>query len=353
MQKIPPAQKEFAANSSNRTVVGMKRYRLLSCGAVSAAAIQWWKKGGETMKRSRFIFTSALVLVTASAYAATTTPLTLVNTDFTLSNPQAAPTNWTTNGPAGLSVNSSGSGPAVTLQLTHNMGNEFATAWTLLKARVPSFTMWADVEIDKPDLAQNCPADGVSMSFADVDPNAHSSAGGGTGLGYMGDSNVASQFIAFEINTYSGNAIDTGDCHANHNVTFAFDNIIDGSNRGGGGGSSNGTADMGGAKVGQVEPPADLVGKVLNGGWYRYQWNVDTTTGKMGAYVTGLDDSNKSVQNEKLVEVTFTGTGLSQLTFTGRWGVTAGTGGAYENVRVAGVKIVTPAVAPGPETAGE
>jgi len=53
------------------------------------------------------------------------------------------------------------------------------------------------------------------------------------------------------------------------------------------------------------------------------------------------------------VEVTFTGTGLSQLTFTGRWGVTAGTGGAYENVRVAGVKIVTPAVAPGPETAGE
>jgi len=31
----------------------------------------------------------------------------------------------------------------------------------------------------------------------------------------MGDLNVATQFIAFEINTYSGNAIDTGDCHAN------------------------------------------------------------------------------------------------------------------------------------------
>jgi hypothetical protein len=306
------------------------------------------------MHRGTFIVIAALALTTARAYPATTTPTTLISTDFTLQDPTRAPTNWTANGPAGLSVNSSGSGPAIVLQLTHNLGNEFSTAWTDLKARVPSFTMWANVEIDKPDLASNCPADGFSMSFADLDANAHSSVGGGTGLGYMGDTNIANQYIAFEINTYAGNAIDTGDCHDNHNVTFAFDNITDGSNRGGGGGTSNGTPDAGGAKVGQVEPPADLVGKVINGGWYRYQWNVDTASGLMEAYATGLEDSNKAVQNEKLVSVTFTGAGLAALSFTGRWGVTAGTGGAYDNVRVAQVKIVTPAVSgPGAPTAGE
>ena len=30
--------------------------------------------------------------------------------------------------------------------------------------------------------------------------------------------------------------------------------------------------------------------KVVNGGWYRYQWNVDAAAGTMTAYVTGLDE---------------------------------------------------------------
>jgi hypothetical protein len=304
------------------------------------------------MHRGRFIFAAALALVATSAYGAVT-PTTLVNTDFTLQDPTRAPFNWQVNGPGGLSLNPSGAAPAISLQLTHNgINEEHSTAWTLLRGRLPSWTMWAAINIDKP-AGTGCPADVVIMAFADVKPDARSDAGGGTGGGFLGDPDQAMRSITFEINTYQGNAIDTSDCSANHNVTFAFDDISDGSSRGGGGGTSNGTPDAGGPKVGQVEPPASLAGKIINGGWYRYQWNVDTSTGRMQAFISGLEDSNRAVQNQKLVEVTFTGDAQKELLFTGRWGVTAGTGGATENARVATVKIVTPAVDGPAATAGE
>src|SRR2546423_751123 len=99
------------------------------------------------MLRGRFIFAAALALVASGAMAATT-PTTLINTDFTLQNPAQSPFAWTTAGSAGLGLNTTGSGPAVTLDLTHNLGSEGGIAWTLLSAAVPSFTMWADINLD-------------------------------------------------------------------------------------------------------------------------------------------------------------------------------------------------------------
>jgi hypothetical protein len=293
------------------------------------------------MHRGRFIFAAALALMTANAQA-----VTLVDSDFTLQDPARAPIQWQTNGTAGLDLNPTGSGPAVSLALTHNQGNEYATAWTLFKGRVPSFTMWADVNIDfNREFPANCPADGFAMLFADVSADYVSSTGGGTGLGVFGNEELASRVTAFEINTWQGNALeDAGGCTTNKFVTFAFDNISDGANRGGGSGDSNGTPEEGGPKVGQTTAPAGL--QIINGGWYRYQWNVDTTTRKMEAYITGLDASNSTVQNQKLVEVTF-GADAPNLSFTGRWGVSAGTGGAVQGTRVSRIRIDAPMVAAG------
>ena len=76
------------------------------------------------------------------------------------------------------------------------------------------------------------------------------------------------------------------------------------------------------------------------------------TAGTMAAYITGLQDSNKAVQNMPLTNVTL-GANAPKINFAGRWGITAATGGAHAGVNVARVRIVTPMAAPGSLTAGE
>jgi hypothetical protein len=115
--------------------------------------------------------------------------------------------------------------------------------------------------------------------------------------------------------------------------------------------------DSGGGKVGQVTAPAALqtggATPLINGGWFRYQWNVDVAAKTMSAYLTGLEASNSAVQNVKLAEIKW-GANAPKFDFTGRFGITAGTGGGTDGVNVGQVVVIAPAVAPGPiPTAGQ
>ena len=304
------------------------------------------------MQRGRFIFAAALALVAASAHAATTT---LVNTDFTLQDTKRLPVNWTLNGTAQYELSFQGNMvAALDVALTKNTSGNSAAVWTNDAYTVPSFTMWADVNVDfhpsGPGVDATCPADGFALAFANTtSPNAIGGAGGAIGL-FSNPTDIPA-FIGFEVNTWYGQDIDdTSTCTTNKNVTFAFENANSDS------GTDRGTAGdekMGGDKVAQVTAPDALQKGLINGGWYRYQWDVDTTTGKMDAYLTGLDASNKAIQNMKLDEVTFAST-APKFNFKGRFGLTAGTGGGTEGVRVRQVVVVSPAVPAGaPPTAGQ
>lgn len=288
------------------------------------------------MHRGRFIFAAALALMTANAQA-----VTLTDTDFTLQDLTRAPIAWQTNGTAGLDLQPSGAGPGVALALTHNMNDETASAWTLFKGRVPSFTMWADVNLNfTREFPANCPADGFTLAFADVTPDAVGGPGGALGL--YGNEELLPRFIAFEVNTWREQALESfPDCAENQPfITFAFSNanIDTGVARGGG------TPEEGGTKVGQVIQPEGL--NILNTGWYRYQWNVDVANRTMTAYITGLEEANKQHQNLKIAEVTF-GADAPAFDYTGRWGVTAATGGAVQGTLVSGIRIDAPMVAAG------
>jgi hypothetical protein len=304
------------------------------------------------MYRGRFILTAALALVCASAHAAT-----LVSTDFTLQDPKRLPTNWAFNGFAGLEVNPTGSGPAVDLTIAKNTGNNTSSAWTNDTFTAPSFTMWADINVDfKPQstmaagVSMDCPADGFALAFANTS-SAHAIGGGGGDIGLFNSADIT-QFIGLEVNTWYGQSIDdTSGCASHKNVTFAFENVGDNSNDRG----DQGDANNGGGKVAQVTAPDALQQNgLINGGWFRYQWDVDSTTGKMDAYLTGLEDKNKAVQNMKLDEVTFASS-APKFNFKGRFGFTAGTGGGTDGVHIAQVIVASPAVAPGtaPPTAGQ
>jgi hypothetical protein len=300
------------------------------------------------MQRGRFIFTTLFALAAASARVAMAqTPI--VSSDFTLQDMKRLPTNWVLNGFAGLEINPTGSGPAVDLAIAHNTGNNTSSAWTNDTFSVPSFTMWADINVDfKPHtttaagVSADCPADGFTLAFANT-TSPYAIGHGGGSLGLFGNPDDIPAFIGFEINTWYGQSIDdTSGCSTHKNLTFAFEDVGDNSNDRG----DQGDVNSGGGKVGQVTAPDALQTGLINGGWYRYQWNADSATGKMGAYLTGLEDKNKAVQNMKLVEVTFA-SGAPKFNFKGRFGFTAGTGGGTDGVHIAQVVVVSPAVAPG------
>jgi hypothetical protein len=196
---------------------------------------------------------------------------------------------------------------------------------------------------------QKSPADGFALAFSDA-AKATALGGGGGDIGLY-ESKDITNLIAFETNTWYGNAPGKlKDASSGNNVTFEFSDIT------GAKGKRNmgGTVATGGAYIGQTVVPPNLNGKILNGGWYRYQWDVDTTTGHMDAFITGLDDSNKTVQNEKLAEVTLTST-APKAPAMGRFGITAGTGGGTQGVHVRQIVVVSPSVgtAQPPPTAGE
>src|SRR5262249_1278959 len=150
----------------------------------------------------------------------------------------------------------------------------------------------ADVQI-RHDNSLGCPADGFAMSFASVEDTSTVGGGGGA-LGLFGGPD---SFTAFEINTWrdqgAGTADDRADCTSGKNETFSIDLInsdVEDNARVPG---DNGTPDKGGPKIGQIVPPAGM--KIVNGGFYRYQWNA-AQDGTMTVYVTGLSDSNKQFQ---------------------------------------------------------
>jgi hypothetical protein len=282
------------------------------------------------MQRGRFIFTAALAFATASAQAAT-----LVNSDFTLQD-SARPVNvWSTNGDAGLDINPSVGGVPIVLKLTDNLNDQTGTVWTLQEFEVPSFTMWADVNVDfTREFPANCPADGFAMAFAAVKADAR--GGGGGSLGLYGSEEVLPRFFAMELNTWREQGLeDTDQCESGKFTTFAFsNNSVDT-----GVGREIGAPDTGGAKVGQTTSAV----KIVNGGWYRYQWNVDSATGTMTINITGLDEGNKAVQNQEMAKVTFTGT-APKLGFKGRFGLTAATGGAAQGTYIRSVRVDSPMV---------
>ena len=105
--------------------------------------------------------------------------------------------------------------------------------------------------------------------------------------------------------------------------------------------NSNENPQRGGMKLGQVGFPQGL--KLVNGGTYRYQWNVDGATNMMTVYITGLDENNKQFQKVKVTQIT---SGVPVLDFEGRWGLTAATGGAVQHTEVLAARIDAPMIDP-------
>jgi hypothetical protein len=228
------------------------------------------------------------------------------------------------------------------LELTSSEADQISIAWTELKQKVPSFSFIADVRVRYDGGGLNdCPGDGFTLAFAPVAKDATSAEGMGGGLGLFGSIET---FTAFEVNTWHaqglGSEEEKQNCMADKHVTFAMDVVHPGTDNERMPGM-NGTPEKGGAKIGQVLPPEGM--KVVNGGWYRYQWNV-AENGTMTVYATGLDEQNKKIQKVKILEVKFPDN--KAIDFEGRWGLTAGTGAGFETVEVAKARVETPMVDP-------
>jgi len=246
------------------------------------------------------------------------------STDFTLQDATRPPTKWEFNNNVGLSFNRLGTSPVVDLGLADNKGGQYGIAWTNDTFKLDSFSMYADIIVDfhprGPGVDANCPADGFALAFG-APTDQFQVGGGGGSLGLYSNGDGIPQFIAFEVNTWYGQSIDdTSGCATHKNVTFAFAdaNADSGVDRG------SGDKDTGGGKIGQTTAPDALqtagATPIVNGGWFRYQWNVDVAAKTMSAYITGLDDSNKAVQNVKLADITW-GAAAPKFDFTGRLSV--------------------------------
>lgn len=272
----------------------------------------------------RGLWIALLTLTTLAARAET-----LVSTDFSKGS-----TGWVLSGTAQL-LDPATAGVSQVLALTQNDYSQTGVAWTEISRRVPSFSLTADVRIrHQAEGFSVCPADGMALVFAPVETSATGNGGGS--LGIFG----IERFTAFELNTYHGQGLGEGDCNDGGNVTFGFDVIYPGSDDARSGGSQ-GTPDAGGPKIGQIVPPNGMT--VVNGGFYRYQWNV-AADGMMTVYATGLEESNRQIQKVKVLEVKFPN--ASAIDFAGRWGLTAATGGAVQHVEILTARIDAPMIDP-------
>jgi hypothetical protein len=278
-------------------------------------------------------------LILALAVTGVCRAATLVNTDFT----KGATTGWVLNGDQVKVVAVAGDTTRPkALQLTDDQGSETGVAWTTLAQTVPSFSFIADVQI-RHDASLGCPADGFAMAFANI-TDTSTVGGGGGAIGLFGG--AIEQFSAFEVNTWrdqgAGSETDRADCTTGKNETFSFDiinaSVADNTRSPG----TAGTPDKGGAKIGQVVPPTGM--KIVNGGFFRYQWNV-AEDGTMDVFVTGLSDSNKQFQKVKVLEVKIA-PALKPIGFQGHWGLTAATGGAFQITEIAAARIDSPMIAP-------
>jgi hypothetical protein len=288
------------------------------------------------MVKVRTLLGIAIALTMGVAQAAP-----VVQTDFTKNS-----TGWTINGTAQL-LDPKTAGVTQVLSLTQNTGNQTGTAWTEARQKPASFSMIVDMRIrhEKVDPDGNevneCPADGVVFGFAPVDADFVGGGGGSISL-FSGE---VETFTSVVVNTWrgagNGNEDERGSCTTNTKYeTFEFGVVTpsygdftrpqDGVVR---------TVDEGGSKINQVNPPAGM--KIVNGGFYRYQWDVDSADNTMALYVTGLDDSNKQFQKVKVIEAKFDPAKVKLLDFEGRWGMAAATGGAvqYTDIRSAEVHV--------------
>lgn len=288
--------------------------------------------------------TTLLALMMALAPVSAGPAATLVTTDFS----QDAK-GWTLNGNARLAkiteakVASLGSKKLdQVLALTSSEENQAGVVWTELKQKAASFSFVADVRVRYDGGGLNdCPGDGFTLAFAPVNKDALV-AEGGSNLGLFGG--TIETFTAFEVNTWHaqglGSEEEKQNCMSDKHVTFALDILRPGVDNERSPGS-NGTPEKGGAKIGQVLPPDGL--KVVNGGWYRYQWNA-SENGTITVYTTGLDEGNKKFQKVKILEVKLPNN--KAIDFEGRWGLTAATGSAFQTVEVAAARIESPLVEP-------
>jgi hypothetical protein len=232
------------------------------------------------------------------------------------------------------------------VQLTNGNSNyQAGVVWTELRRRVPSFSFIADVRVRSSTRYLNsCPADGFTLVFAPVETDAIGTFGGALAL--ANNDQEIRQFIALEVNTWYGQGLGTpaerNNCTFGKHETFAFDVLTPAMARteeartAGGG-----TPEKGGFKIGQVTPPQGL--QIVDGGWYRYQWNV-AADGTMTAFVSGLDPDNQRFQKVKVLEVKMAWSPLNN--FDGRWGVTGGTGGYTQTTELSRVIIESPMIAP-------
>lgn len=282
----------------------------------------------------KFLVTAALAMTLGAAPAAT-----LLDTDFT-----KASTGWVLNGDAQL-LDPQTAGLTQVLSLTQHEGSETGVAWTELRQQVPSFSFIADIRMrwdqakaEEAGLDTNCPADGAAMAFAPVETDATGATGGSLGLFGL------EQFTAFEINTWRGQGLgdetERAACTSGKAETFSFDVVKADTEDPTRADGVNGTPEAGGAKIGQVNPPSGM--KIINGGLFRYQWNV-AEDGTMSVYVTGLEDSNKQFQKVKVLETKFPS---SPINFQGRWGLTGATGGATQFTEVTHARIDSPMIEP-------
>jgi hypothetical protein len=294
------------------------------------------------MRNLRALFTATTLLVlTGIAQAAV-----IDEADWTLKDLSKAPVNWTLTGTARLALNP-GEDPLVTLRLLEDRNDQKSAAWHNMQGHVDSFTFMADVRIRTAD-PNGCPADGLALVFANVaDPKtiiggSYSGTGGGQDLGIFEGKKAIPDFIGFELNLWRdqglGTAAEKADCPASgKNETFAFDVVTGGNTKQRNGNPAD--AAVGGAKIGQTNPPTGM--RIVNGGSYRYQWNVDGATNTMTLFVTGLDASNKQFQKVKVLEQKI---GVPVLGFDGRFGMTGATGGAHAQVDVGHTIIAVPMI---------
>jgi hypothetical protein len=295
------------------------------------------------------------------ALAATATTVcraeTLINTDFSQNT-----TGWVLNGTAAKQDVDGKQG----LALLTGETDQAAAVWTDLKRQVPSFSFIADVRVRftapdpaSSDVAQRCPADGFTLAYANANADALGGAGGNIGL--FGAPDVLPTFVALEVNTWYNAGLGRGfSCEATalKSETAAFDvmkancdtcfsdptlgyNDVDRAYGRINAPNAYGDPARGGQRLGQAGFPEGV--KIVNGGTYRYHWNVDGATNTMTLYMTGLDDNNKQFQKVKVTEIK---SGVPLLDFEGRWGFTGGTGGAVQSAEVFTARIESPMIEP-------
>jgi hypothetical protein len=284
---------------------------------------------------------SALIIACTLGATGVSSAATLIMSEFS----KGVTDGWKLNGNARVATPAvAAPGGGMILRLTADAGNQGGSIWTTMKHTVPSFSFIADIRIRHGGTS--CPADGHTMVFAPVEENALGALGGSLGL-Y--DSEAIPTLTALEFNTWYGQGLGSGDCNDPESkyetVSFAVINPGTDSARNTGQ-DAPGDATIGGAKVGQTALPTGI--KIVNGGFYRVQWNVDQATRTMTAFMTGLEEANKQHQKVKVLEVQFPDNDAVKnlIGFEGRFGMTAATGGATQITEVAAIRIDAPMIAP-------